>query len=125
MDLIQETEEGQPHDRRNAVQAANETALAQHPGNIAILLQMFSRRFEISPEEQCSGNGGGHDFGICHLALRVFGMMQGFQHIVTQAKYCYNLAVYAILRYRLGLVTVNFTRFRMDFLMPLLGGNLG
>jgi len=52
--------------------------------------------------------------------------MECFQHVVTKAKYCYNLGVHAILRSRLGLVTINFTSFRMDFLLTSpLGGNLG
>ena len=42
-------------------------------------------------------------------------VMQGFQHIVTQAKDCYNLGVHAILGSSFGVSTLNFTRFRMDF----------
>ena len=59
------------------------------------------------------------------LLLPIFVVEKSFEHIVTQAKYCYNLGVHASLRFSFGLVTINFTRFRMDFLMPLLDGNLG
>ena len=79
----------------------------------------------IPTKVQRSDNRRGHNFGIADLALWVFVVMQGFQHIVTKAKYCYNLGVHATLRFRLGLVTINFTRFRMDFLIPPQGGNLG
>jgi hypothetical protein len=38
-------------------------------------------------------HGGGYHFSIADLALRVFAVMKGFQHIVTKAKDCYKLAL--------------------------------
>jgi hypothetical protein len=39
-------------------------------------------------------DGGGHDLGIAHLALGSFGMIQGFQHVITQTVNGYDLIVH-------------------------------
>lgn len=59
----------------------------------------------------------------CHLALWVFVMIQGFHYIVTLAKYCYKLAAHALLRLKFGLVTFNFTGFRIDLFNLLTQGS--
>jgi len=76
--------------------------------------QKAPSQLKVAPKVEGGDDGGGHYFAVGHLALWVFRMMQGFQHIVTQAKDCYNLSVHAILRPSFGLVTVNCTRVRMD-----------
>ena len=121
----QQTEQGQEQ-IGNAVQTAIEAALFQDLRNVPIFLQVDTCLLNISTKMQCRCDGSGHHFGIAHLALSVFVMMKSFQHIVTKAINCYNLGVHAILRFGFGLVPINFTRFRMDFLViSPLGGYLG
>ena len=105
------------------MQATIEAALAHHVRNVAIIHHMVPGFFYAAAKKERSHNRCSHDFRIADAPLWVFRMVLGFQHIVTKAKYSYNLGVHAILRFRLGLLTTNFTRFRMDFIFSPQGGN--
>ena len=74
-----------------------------------------ARSFVITAKEQGGYKRCGHDFGIAHLALRIFEMVHSFQKIVTQAINCYNLGVQVFLLESSGFGTYNFTRRHMDF----------
>ena len=41
-------------------------------------------------------DGGSHHLGIAHLALGVFVMIQGSQHVVTQTVNSYDLIVHGV-----------------------------
>jgi hypothetical protein len=59
----------------------------------------LARKTKIPFEIQHRNDGGGHHFGIRHPALPIFMVMQGFQHVITQAKNDYNLGVHEFLLY--------------------------
>jgi hypothetical protein len=124
-DFAQQAKQGQEQSS-NPVQTPVETALFQHVWNVAIFLKMCSGFLHVPPKVKSRYDSGCHDFGIRHLALLIFVMMNSLQHIVTQAINCYNLAVHVILRFGFWFCTFYYTGFRMDyyFLSPL-GGNLG
>jgi hypothetical protein len=67
-------------------------------------LQQPAGQLEIAAKVQRSYQPGGHDFRVTHLALLVLIVMQRFQHVVTQTKDCYNLAVHVASWLRCGLV---------------------
>jgi len=68
-----------------------------------------------------------HHFGVAHLALRVFSMMHGLEHIVTQAIHDYNLNLHrAPSGFVVGLTST--TLFACPWILHLLliyGSNLG
>jgi hypothetical protein len=97
--------------------ATIEAALAKHLGNLTMFRQLPVCLFDIPTEVQRSYAGGCRHFGIANPALQIFCMMEYFHPFITKAKYCNNLGVHAILRFRFGFSTINFTRFRMDFAM--------
>jgi hypothetical protein len=73
---------------------AIEAALREHPGDVGGLRQQPPGPFQVSAKVQGSDNRGGHYLRIVHSTLRVFSMMQGFQHIITQAIDCSDLTVH-------------------------------
>src|SRR5512141_222040 len=87
------------------MQTTIEAALAQHPWHVAFISQRLTGFLVVATIANGSQDGSGHHFRVRHLALSILVMLHGFQHIVTQAKHCYNLAVHAFLRYRFGLST--------------------
>jgi hypothetical protein len=123
--LTQQVEQGQEQ-ICDPMPSTIEATFPQHMGNIAIFLQVMPRLLKVPAEVQYSHDRRSHYFGVADLALWVFVMAQGFQHVVTKAKDCDNLGVHAILRFSVGSSTINFTRFRMDLsVRSPLGGNLG
>jgi hypothetical protein len=108
------------------MQTAIEATFAQHLGNVALFFQKPTGVFEVPRMAEGGYDGSGHDFRIAHLALWIFVMSQGFEHIVTQAKDCYNLVVHVFSWVSRGLGTNNFTRKHMDLLIrSSQGSNLG
>jgi len=109
----------------NPVQSAVETAAAQHVWNVTMLTQILTGQTKIASEIQHRHDRGSHYLGIRHLALLIFIVVQGFQHIITQAKNDYNLRVHEfLLTLKSGYLNCN--RKLMDFPIPAtLGGNLG
>ena len=76
--------------------------------------------FSIAAKVQSRHNRGGHDFGVTHSALRVFGMMQTLQKIITQTINDYNLCVHGVSSLSLyGVVTYNCSRNPVDFNLVL------
>jgi hypothetical protein len=108
------------------MQTTIEATFAQHLGNVALTSQKLAGVFEVPGKTQCGDNRSGHDFCISHLALWIFVMSHSFEHIVTQAKDCYNLVVHVFSWVSRGLGTNNFTRKHMDLLIrSSQGSNLG
>ena len=96
------------------MQATIKTASTDHIRHIPIFTQKLARQSEIASEVQHRYDGGSHHFRIFHLSLVIYMMVQRFQQIIAQAKYCYNMSFHAILRPSISLVTVNCTRVHMD-----------
>jgi len=71
-----------------------EAALAQHIRNVMIFIQIAAGPTEITFEVQHRYEGGGHYFGIRHLALRIFVMMQALEQVIAQTKNDYNLCIH-------------------------------
>ncbi len=90
-----------------------------------MLTQILTGQTKIASEIQHRHDRGSHYLGIRHLALLIFIVVQGFQHIITQAKNDYNLRVHEfLLTLKSGYLNCN--RKLMDFPIPAtLGGNLG
>jgi hypothetical protein len=57
----------------------------------------MARQLKVALKVQRRNDRRGHYLSIAHLALQIFIMVKGFEHIVTQAKHCSNLAVHAML----------------------------
>jgi hypothetical protein len=90
-----------------------------------MLTQILTAQTKIAFEIQHRHTGGRHHFGVRHLAMRIFIVLQGFQHIITQTKYNYNLGVHEFLLYSGGWDTSTVLQ-TMDFSTPAtLGSNLG
>src|ERR1051325_4665240 len=70
------------------MQAAIELALAQHAWDVARVCEQRAGRFKVAPEVECCDKGGGHYFGVAHLALRVLVVLEGLQKIIAKAVYC-------------------------------------
>jgi hypothetical protein len=87
------------------MQTSIETALAQHVRNVTFRLQQFAGKLEVPTMILSSHESSGHNFSIAHLALLIFMMVKGFEHIVAQAKYCYNLGVHVFPPVRCELAT--------------------
>src|SRR5215207_2893616 len=81
------------------MQSAIEPATAQHIWNIPMFTQILTGQTKVPFEVQHRHNGGRHDLGIRHLALGIFMMLQGFEHVITQTKNDYNLGVHEFLLY--------------------------
>jgi hypothetical protein len=60
---------------------------------------ILTRQTKVASEIQHRDNGGRHGFGIRHLALWIFVVVQGFEHVSTQAKPNYNLGIHEFLLY--------------------------
>src|ERR671912_1150687 len=84
------------------MQPAVETAPAHHVWNVTMFTQILARQTEVPFEIQHRNDGGRHYFGIRHLTLLIFIMLQAFQQIITQAKNDYNLRVHEFLLYSRG-----------------------
>ena len=108
------------------MQSPIEATFAQHVRNIAFFLKIFPRKLKIPSKIQCRYDRSRHYFGVAHLTLRVFMMMKSFQHIIAQAKHCYNLAVHVILsaRFRIRQPKLYLISHGLSF-TPSQGGNLG
>jgi hypothetical protein len=76
------------------VQTAIETAATEHSRNEALFFEEKASTLKVAPEVEHGHYSCGHDLGIAHLRLLVFVVMQSLEHIVTQTKHCYNLAVH-------------------------------
>ena len=76
------------------MQSSTKLALAQHGANVALFLQHLPCSLMLAAEEQRRHYRCRHHFGITHLALGVFLMMQGNQQIGAQAVNEYNLDVH-------------------------------
>ena len=107
------------------MESAIETAATHHVWNVTMFTQILARQTEIPLEVQHRHDGGGHHFGIRHLTLAIFMVLQGFEHIITQAKYDYNLRVHEFFLYvEVGIPQLY--RKLMDFPIPTaLSSNLG
>jgi hypothetical protein len=107
------------------MQSAIETAAAHPVRNVTMFTQILTGQTKISFERQHRHNGGRHDFSVRDLALLIFSVAQGFQHIITQTKNDYNLGVHEFLLY-VEVEIPQLYRKLMDFSIPAtLGGNLG
>ena len=72
--------------------------------------------FDIILIQVKGGGRSSHHFSVAHLALFIFGMVQSFQNIVTNAIYSYNLSVHGAAPLRLFWCgNHNFSRLPMDF----------
>jgi transposase-like protein len=109
----------------NPMQATIEAAFREHIRDISMVVQETTSHFVITPEVQHSDNGSGHHFCIAHLALPIFVMVKCLQEIVTQAKYCYNLAVHVFLRLVLVWSPKTLPEMHGLFTSVSQGGNLG
>ncbi len=76
------------------MQAKIEAAFAEHVRNVMAVVQKSTGGAKIAFEVQHGDDGGSHYFCITHLALFVFVMMQGLEHIVTQTINNYNLGIH-------------------------------
>ena len=76
------------------MQPAIETTFAQHIRNVMVLMQISTRQTEVAFEVQHGYDRSSHHFRIRHLALGMLVMMQGFEHVITQAKHNYNLGIH-------------------------------
>nr|WP_081440091.1 hypothetical protein [Rhodothermus marinus] len=54
------------------MQASDELAFGEHMGDPVWLMEQPSGLFEVAAEESTGYQGGGEDFGVGHLGLRVF-----------------------------------------------------
>src|SRR5215211_3821228 len=81
------------------MQPAIETTAAQHVRNIPIFIQVLTSQTKIPFEIQHRNDGCRYDFGIRHLALRIFRMMQRFEHVIAQTKNNYNLSIHEFFPY--------------------------
>src|SRR5690242_3511673 len=81
----------------DAMQATAETTLTQETGNIAVLLQKPIALRIVPAKVQGCYQGDGHHLGIAEATLPIFPMVQGHQHIGTNAIDCYNLGVHGSL----------------------------
>jgi len=75
-----------------------EAALAQHIRNVMIFNQIAAGPTEITFEVQHRNEGSGHYFGIRHLALCIFVMMQALEQVIAQTKNDYNLGIHEFLQ---------------------------
>jgi hypothetical protein len=65
------------------MQSAIETTFAKHFWNVVLFIQIATCQTEVAFEIQHGNDGSRHHFRIAHLALCVFVVMQGFEHVNT------------------------------------------
>jgi hypothetical protein len=79
------------------MKSSTKAALAHHVRDVAVLSEHGASAFMVPSKEYRGHQGGRHDCCIVHLTLAVFLMMQGFQHIVTEAERRDNFVVHGLL----------------------------
>src|SRR5258705_588422 len=89
------------------MQPTIETAAAQHIWNVPMLTHILTGQTKVSFEIQHRYDRRSHHFRICHLALHIFTVLQGFEHVIAQTKNDYNLRVHEFLLYIGGRDTPN------------------
>jgi hypothetical protein len=97
-DFTQGVKDG-PDQFGQTMQTTIEAAPAQQVLDIAMLVQKTISFRLIAAKVQCGRHCNRHDFCITDPTLAIFSMVKCLQNIVTQAEYCYNLAVHVASRF--------------------------
>lgn len=66
----------------HGVQVIGEAAFAEHRQEIAAGIETVRCPLSVAVKVQSGHARDRHNLGIAHLAVRVFGMIKGFQHVI-------------------------------------------
>jgi len=86
--VVAEDLEKRLHHRGQLMQPSDELAFGEHVRDPVGMMEQPSGLLEVAAEESGGYQGGGEDFGVRHLGLRVFTMAVRLEKVVDETVDC-------------------------------------